>query len=138
MLIQNISNSAQATQPSRHANDRLASDGVPIVVATTPITDSAPVEFKQIVTKSATEPPSASPLPSAAPLQSVVDSINRSLKQANKNLEFSVDPDTKKSVIRLVDTETGDLIRQFPSAEALKISLSIDSIQQGLLLRQKA
>ena len=132
MLIQNISSTTQATQPLKISNDRLTGDGAP-VVARPPVADAAPIELKQISAK-----PAAAQSPSAAPLQSVVDSINRSLKQANKNLEFSVDPDTKKSIIRLVDTETGDLIRQFPSAEALKISLSIDSIQQGLLLKQKA
>jgi len=37
-----------------------------------------------------------------------------------------------------VDTETGDVIRQFPSEDMLAISRSIDRFQQGLLLKQKA
>jgi flagellar protein FlaG len=132
MLIQNISNTAQAAQPAKPSNERLTSDGAPIVVSAPPPSDAAPVESKQIAVKLVTEQPST------PKLQNVVDSINNSLRQANKNLEFSVDPDTKKSVIRLVDTETGEMIRQFPSADAIKISIAIDRIQQGLLLKQKA
>lgn len=130
MLIQNFSNMA----PARLANDRHASDGGPnVVVATAEAKPSVAVELPQIAAKQVAEQKS-----STAQLQNVVDNINKTLKQSNKNLEFSVDADTKKSVVKLVDTETGDLIRQFPSEEALAISRSIDQIQQGLLLRQQA
>lgn len=75
--------------------------------------------------------------PSAEQLSNMVSNINSALKQAGSSLEFSVDASTKKTVIKLLDTETGDLIRQFPSEEMLAISRSIDRIQQGLLLKQK-
>jgi flagellar protein FlaG len=123
MLIQNISNTAQAPQPAR-----LTSDSAPVVVPAA-ATPAAPVESP--VAK-------AEQQPSSAQLQNVVDSINKTLTQANKNIQFSVDSDTKKTVIKLMDTETGDVIRQYPSKEALAISQSIDQIQQGLLLKQKA
>ena len=58
--------------------------------------------------------------------------------QSNKKLEFSIDESTKQRVVRLVDMDTGDLIRQFPSEEMLSLSQAIDKIQQGLLLKQKA
>lgn len=128
MLIQNISNMAQAPQPVR-----LTSDGGPDAVVASPTTASAPVELPQIAAKQI-----AQPQPSATQLQNIVDGINKTLNQSNKNLEFSVDTDTKKPVIKLVDSETGDVIRQFPSEEALSISRSIDRLQQGLLLKQKA
>lgn len=131
MLIQNVSNTAQATQPAKISNDRPASDGAP-VVASPPASTAAPVELPQVAVKQAAE------APTVEKLQGMVDSINASLRQANKSLEFSVDPDTNKSIIKLVDKETGDVIRQFPSAEAMKISLALEHIQQGLLLTQKA
>jgi len=37
-----------------------------------------------------------------------------------------------------MDTDTGDLIRQYPSEEMLAISSAIDQFQQGVLLKQKA
>lgn len=123
MLIQNISNTAQAPQPAR-----LASDSAPVAVPAA-ATPAAPIESPVAKTEQH---------PSSAQLQNVVDSINKTLSQANKNIQFSVDSDTKKTVIKLMDTETGDVIRQYPSKEALAISQSIDQIQQGLLLKQKA
>lgn len=128
MLIQNISSTAQAPQPAR-----LASDGAPAVVATPSTNASVTPELPPTAAKPAAEQP-----PSAAQLKNVVDNINKALKQANRNLEFSVDESTNKQVVKLVDMTTGDLIRQFPTEEMLAISRSIDQFQQGMLLKQEA
>jgi flagellar protein FlaG len=132
MLIQNTSNMAQAPQPAR-----LASDSAPNVVVATPsnvgANPSAKVELPQIAVPQVAEQES-----SPEQLKSVLDNINRTLRQSNRNLEFSIDETTKRNMVKVVDTETGDVIRQFPSEEALAISRSIDQFQQGLLLQQKA
>jgi flagellar protein FlaG len=60
------------------------------------------------------------------------------MQQSNRNLEFSVDTDTHKTVVRMVDTSTGELLRQFPSEATLAISRGIDQLQQGLLVTRKA
>jgi flagellar protein FlaG len=123
---------AQATQPVR-----LASDGAPNVVVSTPSNvaaqPSASLELPQTAVK-----PAAEQQPSTEQLKNVVDGINKTLKQANRNLEFSVDKSTNRQVVKLVDTETGDVVRQFPTEEVLAISRAIDQVQQGLLLKQKA
>jgi flagellar protein FlaG len=75
---------------------------------------------------------------SAEELKSAVDAINKVMQQSNQNLEFSVDTDTHRTVVRMVDTSTGELIRQFPSEATLAISREIDQFRQGLLLKQKA
>lgn len=74
-------------------------------------------------------------------LKTAVESINRVMLQSNLNLEFIVDSDTKKPIVKMVDAETGKLIRQIPSEEMLAITRSIDqflNFQRGLLLSQKA
>lgn len=53
------------------------------------------------------------------------------------NLEFSIDEATEKRVVKVIDSTTGDVIRQFPSEEALAIAQSLDRLK-GLLLQQKA
>jgi len=58
--------------------------------------------------------------------------------QANTGVEFSIDQDSNKTLVKVVDTKTGDTIKQFPSKEMIAISQSIDQFQKGLLLRQKA
>ena len=78
------------------------------------------------------------PQPSAEELKGAVAAINQAMQQANRNLEFSVDTDTNRTVVKMVDTSTGELIRQFPSETTLAISRGIDQFQQGLLLKQKA
>ena len=60
------------------------------------------------------------------------------MQQANTGVEFSIDKDSKRSLIKVVDTKTGETIKQFPSKEMIAISQSIDQFQKGLLLRQKA
>lgn len=133
MLIQNISNMIQAP-PVKLANDGLASNGAPSIVAVNnQTTPTAPAEPPKTAVKPATQQPSATEL------QSSVDNINKALKQADKNLVFSIDQESNRTVIKVVDAETGDVIREIPSKEALAISQAIEQIQQqGLLLKQKA
>src|SRR3989339_1223261 len=119
MLIQNTSNIAQAPQPAR-----LASDGAPVAVVAAPSKPSVAVD--QVAAK-----PVAEQQPSAEQLKNVVDNINKALKQSNKNLEFSVDDSTQKTVFKLKDTATGDVIRQYPTEDMMEISRAIGEIQQG-------
>lgn len=74
--------------------------------------------------------------PSSAQLEKAVSHINQVLRQANRNLAFSVDGETKRVIVKVIDTETGELIRQLPSEETLAISRAIGVVQKGLLLKQ--
>jgi flagellar protein FlaG len=56
---------------------------------------------------------------------------------APNSLQFSIDDDTGKTIVRVSDAETGEMIRQIPSKELLEIARSLDKLQ-GLLLKQKA
>lgn len=76
--------------------------------------------------------------PSPEALQHAVAAINLALQQSNQSIEFSVDSNTHRTVVRMVDTSTGELIRQFPSEATLAISRGIDEFQRGLLLTNKA
>jgi len=127
MLIQNIGSAASAPV--------LTSDSGHIAVAV-PRTQAAPVELPQVAVKAAAEQKAVQP--TSAQLKNAVDNLNRAMKQSNSNIEFSIDQDTKQTVIKVVESGTGDVIRQFPSEEVLSISREIDKMQQGLLLKQKA
>ncbi len=78
--------------------------------------------------------------PSPEQLKTAADNINRAMQQANQNLEFefTMDTDTKKTVVKVVDKQTGELVRQIPTEETLEIARSIDKFQRSLLLNQKA
>jgi flagellar protein FlaG len=73
-------------------------------------------------------------------VKKAADNISQAMKQANQNLEFefSMDTDTKKTVVKVTDRQTGELVRQIPSEETVAIARSIDRFQRSLLLNQKA
>ena len=93
---------------------------------------AAPVELPQVAVNAVTAQPTA------AQVKSAVDDINNAMKQNNSNVEFSIDPGTKQDVIKVMDTQTGLLISQFPSREALAVSQMIAQSQNGALVKQKA
>lgn len=66
----------------------------------------------------------------AADLQNFVSSMGR-------NLSFSVDEATGYNVVRVVNPNTGELVRQLPSEELLKISRDFQRLN-NVLVSQKA
>jgi flagellar protein FlaG len=53
------------------------------------------------------------------------------------SLDFQVDEDTGIHVVKVLDTDTKEVIRQFPSEEILAIAKAFDTVK-GLLVRDKA
>lgn len=70
-------------------------------------------------------------------LEEALESINKNMQALGQDLEFSVDDDSKRTVVKVIDPRTQEVIRQMPSVEALEISKALDRVQ-GLLIRQKA
>ena len=64
--------------------------------------------------------------------------VNAALKAtSSSDLQFSVEGDNKNVVVRVVDSQTKELIRQIPSEEMVAISKAMDNLS-GLLVQQKA
>ena len=70
-------------------------------------------------------------------VQKATETINSFMSSASRSLTFSLDDDSGKVVVKVVDMTTKEVIRQFPSEEAIAISRSLDKLQ-GLLLNDKA
>ena len=70
-------------------------------------------------------------------LEEAVKHVNDFLKPINDSIQFNLDDDTGKTIVKVIDLETKDVIRQFPSEEMLSIAKAIDKIK-GLLVQQKA
>ena len=77
--------------------------------------------------------------PSSEQIKTATDNINRAMQLANQNLEFefSMDRDTNKTIVKVLDKSTGEVVRQIPSEETVAIARSIDRFQRSLLLNQK-
>lgn len=80
--------------------------------------------------------PAHAPLSSEA-VKQVARQINDFLKSSSSSIEFTVDGDSSTVVVRIVDSQTNELIRQIPSEEMIAISKSLDQMA-GLLLKQTA
>lgn len=70
-------------------------------------------------------------------LNQAVKNINQSLSALSQNLEFSVDTDSKRTVVKVIDQQTKEVIRQIPSKETLEIAKALDTVK-GLLIKQQA
>lgn len=66
-----------------------------------------------------------------------VETVNQVVQARVSSLEFSIEPDTQMRVVKLVDSETKEVLRQVPSDEVLAIAKAIDRLK-GLLLREDA
>ena len=64
-----------------------------------------------------------------------VQSVSTSKQPSS--IQFSLDQDSGRTVVKMVDTQTEEVLRQFPSEEMLAISKSIDRMQ-GLLINREA
>ncbi len=70
-------------------------------------------------------------------LKQATEKLNQAMRMMASNLQFTVDEETGIDVVKVVDTDTKEVIRQFPSEEVLAIAKAFDQLQ-GLLVRDKA
>ena len=70
-------------------------------------------------------------------LDDALHNINKSMQSLSQEIQFSIDPDSDRTIVKVVDQRTNEVIRQMPSAEALEIAKALDRLQ-GLLIRQQA
>lgn len=70
-------------------------------------------------------------------LASAVSAANDFVSTVNNSVQFRIDDETGTSIVRVVDRQTNELIRQIPSEEMLAIAKALDTIK-GLLVQQKA
>jgi len=128
MPIQNINTVVQAGEIADSSVFNIASASKGGETGSVPV-GYAPAGLSQAALKQA---------PSIAQLQRLIISMNKAIQQGNSNLEFTIDKGSERILVKLIDTSTGDVIRQIPSEEALAIAQSIEQMQQGLLLNKNA
>ncbi|MEC4875655.1 flagellar protein FlaG [Pseudomonas sp. NC26] len=65
-------------------------------------------------------------------VKSAVAEIEKFLKASQRYLEFSTDEESGKIVVKVIATDSGELIRQLPSEEALRIAHSLSDVNSVL------
>jgi flagellar protein FlaG len=75
--------------------------------------------------------------PAKVDVQTAIQQLEAAATNYNVNLNFSVDKDTGRTVIRVIDASTNEVLRQLPPEEILDLAASMEAIA-GRLLSVKA
>ena len=72
----------------------------------------------------------------AEQVKAVAEKLNRQIERINGKFSISVDDHTGRIVARIVDTRTGETVKQIPPQQVLDVSVSMEKII-GLLINDK-
>ena len=65
-------------------------------------------------------------------LGDAISRVESLLQGQNRNLTFSIDENTERSVVTVLDSDSGDVIRQIPSEELLVLAERIQELQEDI------
>jgi flagellar protein FlaG len=73
-------------------------------------------------------------------LKSAAIEGNSILQAANRNLEFKIDESTKRVVVKIVDNQTGETVRQIPSEDMLAFIKQMQELdgKKGSVIQSRA
>lgn len=135
--------SSTSSAPPPNVAERTAARQVPVAPPVpaeaespkvAPVVTARPVEAVQAPTNESPPPSEAS----TAQLKQIAEELQKRVSSVAPELQFSVDQESGRGLIRVTDRRTNEVIRQIPSEEALQINKGIDRFQQGLLVNRKA
>jgi flagellar protein FlaG len=129
MSISSINNNVFQGMVSPRTTEASFADPRPVKAAEQ--AGAVPTQTEQSITQAKKTDPTRQQVEEAA------KQVNDFLKPINNSLEFQLDDTTGKTIVKVIDTTTKDVIRQFPSEEMLSIAKAIDQMK-GLLVHQKA
>jgi flagellar protein FlaG len=75
--------------------------------------------------------------PSQEVVKKAAAQIQNFVQEMGRNLSFSIDETTGYNVVRVINPETNEVIRQLPSEELLKIAKSMETLN-SFLINQRA
>lgn len=65
-------------------------------------------------------------------LEQTVEAMNDVMSSLARGLNFQIDDDNGRTIIKVIDKETKDLIKQFPSEDLVKLITSMKNMQSIL------
>ncbi len=69
-------------------------------------------------------------------IENIVKELNKFIQIFNTKVAFEIDEETKKTILKIVDVETNEIIRQIPPEELLRISRRISELL-GLIINER-
>lgn len=66
-------------------------------------------------------------------LDKVAQQLQDFVGDLNRNIEFSVDEDSGRDVIKVIDKDSGDILKQYPSEEVLTLVSKLSDMVGGFV-----
>ena len=76
--------------------------------------------------------------PDRQELDTAVTKLNDFVQSIQRDLQFSVDDDSGTVVVKVIDRSSGDVIRQAPQENVLKMVQNLQQFKEGQLFEAKA
>lgn len=100
----------------------------------TPITlGRTGVRTNELMAQSQFEDPAQ---PDKQAVENAIVSMQDATQAIQRNLNFSIDESTGRMVVKVTDSASGEVIRQMPTEEALRLAESLDEMRSLLFTAQ--
>jgi flagellar protein FlaG len=73
-----------------------------------------------------------------ADLQATVQRMNALMTESRRALRFQVDEASGRTIITVLNPETGEIVRQIPSPEMMALARSLEAGGTGAMLQERA
>lgn len=118
------------------SSDRMTVNTPAIAVATVSVA-RRPTAEQATRAAQATSSADTAAQPSSEAIKEIAQRIESYLRSVSRSLEFRVDAASGRTVVSVRDSETGDLIRQIPGEEVLRLAQMVED-QTIVLLNERA
>jgi uncharacterized FlaG/YvyC family protein len=98
---------------------------------------SSTVELKDGTAGDQMLPRGGADYPMEIKVKEAVGNLNDFVQKLTRTLQFSVDEESGRTVIKVVDSETNQLIRQIPPEEVLVLARNLGN-GEGVILKEQA
>jgi flagellar protein FlaG len=69
-------------------------------------------------------------------IEQTIAKIREAIGPANASLKIEIDPDSDRIIVKVLDDQSGELIRQIPSQEMVEIAKRLDTMQ-GIFITKR-
>jgi flagellar protein FlaG len=81
--------------------------------------------------------PTPAPAPTKEQIEQAAARVTEVLRGTTSRLEIDIDPDLHQAIVKILNGESGEIIRQIPSKELVELAKYLDE-PKGLLVSERA
>lgn len=99
---------------------------------------AAPAEARSLVQEPVGKQGAVSAPVDQGQIGEAVENLNQYAQSVQRQLEFSVDEESGKTIIKVIDAETGETIRDIPPEEVLNMQKKLKETSDQLFRREES